>query len=435
MTLFRENLHPSRSEGSFASLVFLSLVFPLLLLKILLLPRIVPNFWPPLGGNTLLLLLVLLFVRFRSPWKDRFFLFGGAAALGWFLAELLRFYPFFFAESLPVAFFIILNLGLPLTILCYGSYRLNGRGGIFLLGEVLLYELILFSRLRDQTVIFQLTAVIMTCLMFIFFSLLRAYRKQHARVQQLLESQEALNRELALASKALQEQEKRAALTAITAGLAHEIHNPINYLQGNLVFLEENLRRLGENQEDNRENRALIEDTQDILSSYRTGFSRIIQIIGGLKTLFDPGNSRETRISLRPLLQTIVDTLPVDQARRIDLTAVGDYSLSAAPGDLFSLFSILFQNSFEAMGQEGAITVAGEPAGRSLVIRVKDDGPGIDPEAGTRIFDSFFTTKNNNLGLGLPLAKKIVEKYGGTLSLRNLPARGCEVVLHVPDVH
>jgi signal transduction histidine kinase len=343
------------------------------------------------------------------------------------------FYPFFFAESLPVALFVILNLGLPLTILCYGSYRLVLAGVVSLLGEVLCYELILFSRLRDQTVIFQVTAVIMTCLMFIFFRLLRAYGKQHAEVQQLLESQEALNRELALAGKALQEQEKRAALAAITAGLAHEIHNPINYLQGNLVFLEENIRRMEKNQEDNRENRVLIEDTRDIISSYRSGFSRIIQIIGGLKTLFDPGNSRETRVSLNTLLHTIVDTLPADQARRIDLAGVGDYSLSAAPGDLFSLFSILFQNSFEAMGQEGSITVESEAREPGLVVKVRDDGPGIAPEAGIRIFDSFFTTKNNNLGLGLPLAKKIVEKYGGSLSLGNLPSRGCEVVIHVPD--
>lgn len=92
----------------------------------------------------------------------------------------------------------------------------------------------------------------------------------------------------------------------------------------------------------------------------------------------------------------------------------------------------LLANAVEAMGKGGHITVSAERDDKHVLLRVADDGPGISAEQMTRIFKPFFTTKPKGLGVGLPLAKRIVERFGGAIRVSSEAGRGTTVELRLP---
>jgi signal transduction histidine kinase len=91
-------------------------------------------------------------------------------------------------------------------------------------------------------------------------------------------------------------------------------------------------------------------------------------------------------------------------------------------------------NAVEALGSGGHMTLSADYADKQVLLRVADDGPGIAAEQLTRIFKPFFTTKPKGLGVGLPLAKRIVERFGGGIRVQSEPGRGTTVELQLPVV-
>jgi signal transduction histidine kinase len=71
-------------------------------------------------------------------------------------------------------------------------------------------------------------------------------------------------------------------------------------------------------------------------------------------------------------------------------------------------------------------------AGSEVWLRVQDNGPGMEPETQSKIFDPFYTTKESGTGLGLALSKKVVEAHGGTMEVQSSPGNGTEFVLSFP---
>ncbi|MBL8491263.1 MAG: two-component sensor histidine kinase, partial [Rhodocyclaceae bacterium] len=92
----------------------------------------------------------------------------------------------------------------------------------------------------------------------------------------------------------------------------------------------------------------------------------------------------------------------------------------------------LVANACEAIGHAGCITVRAEAADRSVRLAVEDDGPGLAPEELARVFTPFYTTKARGMGLGLPLTKRILERFGGSITVDSAPGRGTRVELMLP---
>ena len=93
----------------------------------------------------------------------------------------------------------------------------------------------------------------------------------------------------------------------------------------------------------------------------------------------------------------------------------------------------LLSNATEAMPTGGRITVVGRADdGRTLRLEVIDTGPGIAPDRLGRVFNLFYTTKATGTGLGLAVAKKIVEMHGGTISVASKPGRGAHFTIELP---
>jgi two-component system nitrogen regulation sensor histidine kinase NtrY len=92
----------------------------------------------------------------------------------------------------------------------------------------------------------------------------------------------------------------------------------------------------------------------------------------------------------------------------------------------------LIENALQAMPQGGRIAISARPAGREVTIAVADTGVGMDPDAASRAFEPYFSTKTGGSGLGLPNAKRYVELSGGSTSLTTVPGEGTTITLTLP---
>ena len=92
----------------------------------------------------------------------------------------------------------------------------------------------------------------------------------------------------------------------------------------------------------------------------------------------------------------------------------------------------LILNAIEAMPSGGTLTIAAEQAGDTLHFEITDTGPGISEEEAKKIFEPFYTTKAQGLGLGMPYAKKIIEQHGGTISFNSRPGEGATISISLP---
>ncbi len=109
--------------------------------------------------------------------------------------------------------------------------------------------------------------------------------------------------------------------------------------------------------------------------------------------------------------------------------------LPAVRGDpllLGQVIGSLLANAYEALPSGGRVTVRAQRADANVVLEVSDDGPGMNEQQIDRVFRPFYTTKPKGLGVGLPLAKRIVERFGGAIEVRSSPGHGTTVALRLP---
>jgi signal transduction histidine kinase len=92
----------------------------------------------------------------------------------------------------------------------------------------------------------------------------------------------------------------------------------------------------------------------------------------------------------------------------------------------------LVLNAIEAMPEGGTLSVAIERTAETIRIEIADTGPGIGEEEAKKIFEPFYTTKEQGLGLGMPYAKKIIDQHGGTISLSSRPGEGTTISIALP---
>ena len=96
----------------------------------------------------------------------------------------------------------------------------------------------------------------------------------------------------------------------------------------------------------------------------------------------------------------------------------------------------LISNAVEAMTEGGRISIrARSKGGDRLRLEVEDSGPGIRPDHLRRIFDLFFTTKSSGTGMGLAVARKIVERHGGTITVESEVGKGTQFTIELPSSH
>lgn len=247
----------------------------------------------------------------------------------------------------------------------------------------------------------------------------------------------------------LAQSERLAAIGTLSAGMAHEINNPMAYVLANVAFSFDALRLVKEDLDALAwpEARALaqrVEAITDALSDAREGSERVHRIVHDLKKFGRLDKSEASVLELSEVLEGAICT--TENVVRHHARVRREYGITpfveAAESQLGQVFVNLLVNAVQALGddeverKEIVVATRTDEAGRA-VAEVRDSGPGIPPEVLRRIFDPFFTTKpvGQGSGLGLSVAHAIVESLGGTISVESRVGKGATFRVALPPAN
>jgi len=259
----------------------------------------------------------------------------------------------------------------------------------------------------------------------------------YARMQKARRTAEARHRAtqeaLVAAQARAQEADRLAQVGRLAAGVAHEVNNPLAFIQANLRFLEEELPREGRSQQ----------DCLEALKETQAGVARIQQIVQDLTKLARGSVPTEPReVGSCPLPTIIEESMRLASVRLKRLAVEVEVPPEVPPvrADARRLGQVLLNlllNAADALeegrveGPRVALKVQARPERVFLVL--EDNGPGFSPEHLPRLFTPFFTTKaqGKGTGLGLALSREYVEAFGGALRAENRPEGGARFTVEL----
>ncbi len=253
-------------------------------------------------------------------------------------------------------------------------------------------------------------------------------RRKTAQYQQVAEQLTEVNRQLERAQAEARRSERLAALGQLSAGLAHEIRNPLGVIKGSAETLNRKL-----------------ENSNPLASELAGYISSEVNRASALVTRFFDF-ARPLRIETR--LLRVTDLL--DQALKtvaeqwkggaivVQREYQGDLPLVPLDENLCEqVFLNLVQNAYEAMGEDGGalrveVSNARSNGRQGVRVKLKDTGPGVPAEMREQIFNPFVTTKKTGVGLGLSIVSKIVDEHHGTIRLEKSEEKGAGFVIFFP---
>ncbi len=226
----------------------------------------------------------------------------------------------------------------------------------------------------------------------------------------------------------LRHADKMASLGTLSAGLAHELKNPLSAIDLNLHLLVEELRA----------GQALPQGAAEYLEVIQTEIRRLNAVAENFLRLSRPAPPDLGPVDLGEVLRHVLTLVAREAAdRKVEVRA--DLVPTAPPvlgdeGQLCQVFLNVVLNALQAMQGGGTLRVAILSAidGGRVEVQVADTGIGIPPDGLEHIFDPYFTTRPGGLGLGLAIARRIVEDHRGKIMVRSTPGVGTLVSIHLP---
>ncbi|MFI5154486.1 MAG: sensor histidine kinase [Chitinophagales bacterium] len=286
----------------------------------------------------------------------------------------------------------------------------------------------------------------------------KALRKANTN---LASTNEALNlsmEDLKSAQEQLIQAEKMASLGQLTAGIAHEINNPINFVSANTqplkddiaeiievlhqyekVVDQKNLGKEFEEVEKLKKSSRLSEAIQEVkklLSGMEEGARRTAEIVRGLRNFSRLDQNVFNKVNLNDSLESTLTLLHNSYKNRIEI--VKDYAdipeVDCFPGQMNQVLMNILSNAIQAIPGQGKIVVKTQNLSGLVRISVKDNGMGMPEEVRKKIFDPFFTTKEigKGTGLGLYISYGIIEKHNGKIEVFSSVGEGSEFVITLP---
>jgi len=230
---------------------------------------------------------------------------------------------------------------------------------------------------------------------------------------------------------------RAVALGTLSAGIAHEINNPLSWMMTNLQMAQDELRRgsLGGGRRQSAEHDSLLHTLDDALQGGR----RVISIVRDLKTMSREGTDHGVAD-----VHAALDLACRIASRQIDARArlVRDYghvpSVQGSAGRLGQVFLNLLSNAAQAIPEGNRdvnrITLKTRHRDGEVVVTIRDTGKGIPAKVLPHIFDPFYTTKGKEegTGLGLSITRSVVDGLGGTISVESREGEGATFSLRLP---
>lgn len=237
--------------------------------------------------------------------------------------------------------------------------------------------------------------------------------------------------ELEAAQKGLIHTEKMASLGRLAATVAHEVNNP---LFGMLTYARLVLKDLQQSELDEATRRRMEENLRIIERESR----RCGDLMKNLLAFARQSTPQRARVQVNQVVERAMRLVAHQyELSQIALRAQLDSSLpeiDCDPGQIQQVVIVLLVNAQEALGRGGEVSVETRRAGQGIEIVVRDNGPGIPKDLQLQIFEPFFSTKDDphRTGLGLAVAKGIVERHGGRIRLNSSPGKGAEFIVELP---
>jgi signal transduction histidine kinase len=254
----------------------------------------------------------------------------------------------------------------------------------------------------------------------------RIDHKSHDEMMTLIDGFNTMTKNLKAHEQELADMSKKVAWTEMARKVAHEIKNPLTPIQ----LSAEHVLKVYEDKKG------------DFSQALKESMSYIISEVENLRRIAQEFMeiSRDTTLHKDPLdlAEVLEDTvLPYRKflSERIRFKVVysgRDFRTRGDAAKLKTALRNIVANAVEAISQKGEVGLSLGREGSKLRIVIRDTGPGMSRETIERIFDPYFSTKDSGTGLGLPIAKKIIEEHGGTIQVSSEPRAGTTVTIELP---
>jgi len=269
----------------------------------------------------------------------------------------------------------------------------------------------------------------------------------HVRVKNLVESyhyQQKLSKQNVVLGDTIEQlkdtetqlvqTEKLASLGRMSAGIIHEINNPLNFATTGLYTLKNKTRFVAAEERD---------EYTEILHDIEEGILRVKTIVSDLRSFSHHENEQVDRIELAEVVTSSLRFLSHEWKDRVHVEQQipEGQAFWANRNKLIQVVVNLLQNSLDALKQKQfvnekpCIRIEGRLANGRNLLSIRDNGEGISEANLDKIFDPFFTTKDvgEGMGLGLSICYRIVEQFGGRIEVRSEHGKFCEFTLDFPD--
>lgn len=296
-------------------------------------------------------------------------------------------------------------------------------------------------------------------------------RKVDERTHELQIVNQDLNKvlkDLKDAEGQLVESEKMAALGQLTAGIAHEINNPINFVTSNVAPLKrdidivlemlDNFESVALSDADTEEKSQVIENLKEemdfdylkmeishLLKGINEGAFRTAEIVKGLRIFSRVDENDLKRADINEGLDSTI--VLINNLLNNNIKLVKDYAelplIECYPGKLNQVFLNIISNAIHAINKrhgdtmKGVLTIRTRKEDNNVYISIIDNGTGMDEATKRKIFEPFFTTKEvgEGTGLGMSIAYNIIKKHNGVIQVNSTPGEGTEFILDLPINH
>jgi len=255
--------------------------------------------------------------------------------------------------------------------------------------------------------------------------------------------------------------EKMSSLGVLTAGIAHEINNSINFIHGGAIALEMSFKDLRtimqkydaiDTPEDGtvdailkeiellkseREYDDIKELIPQLIDDIKLGAQRTSEIVKGLGIFSRIDTDEMVESDIHAGLESTLKILQGKYKNAIEIKKRYDTALppiKCHPGKINQVFLNIINNAIDALEGNGTITITTETFKNKIAISIKDNGNGMPEEICQKAFDPFFTTKGvgAGTGLGLSISHGIIESHNGKITLESTVGEGTEFTIHIP---
>jgi signal transduction histidine kinase len=300
--------------------------------------------------------------------------------------------------------------------------------------------------------------IFILALAFMFYRQFRIKRKAHRQLEAAYKELKNTHKQLQSAQMQLVQAEKMASLGQLTAGIAHEINNPINFVSANIEPLKNDvadvlqvLHRYEELIEDKglKAHFEAVDKLKDdleldyirseidaLLKGIEEGAVRTKEIVKGLRIFSRMDENDIKQFNVHEGLDSTLTLLKSKLGDRVEV--VKNYGslplIEGFPGKINQVFMNILTNAVHAIPAEGKIIITTSIQNDFARISIRDTGIGMTPEVKSRIFEPFFTTKDvgEGTGLGLAISFGVIEQHKGKIAVESEPGRGTEFIIILP---